>query len=183
VFNRQRAQTRRAQDEEAAARRVESQPPRGQHSQEMPAGKEEYGAVDGARPVQDVVRSRSDVIHRLSPRRSVTEDIPAGTSRQDVFGGQAFIVAVIPFDQVAIDFRPLSETGQFACVASALQGAGKDAREFQSFEPFSQAARVTFAPLCEWQVSEPCVLSAQRPRGFAVAGKVDCLMRSQWFSP
>jgi len=63
------------------------------------------------------------------------------------------------------------------------QRARKNAYEFHSLEPFSQAASVTFAPLCEWQVGKPGVLSAQRPRGFAVTGKVDCLMRYQWFSP
>jgi hypothetical protein len=79
----------------------------------------------------------------------------------NVSRSEAFIVAVAPFDQVPIDFRPWPKAGQLTRTRCALQWAGKHPCEFQSLEPFSKAPGITFAALCERQIGKPGVLSTE----------------------
>src|SRR5258708_35549488 len=106
--------------------------------------------------------------------------MPSRTLRVNVRRAEALIFAVVPFDEVPIDFGPGTKAGQLAGAGGALQRAGKDPREFQSLEPFSQAPGVTFSARRQRQIGEAGVLAAVRPAGLALPGQVDHLKSVHW---
>jgi hypothetical protein len=55
----------------------------------------------------------------------------------DLGRASTFILAVVPFEQIVIDFDCGAEAGQLTCPPCALQGTGKHLGEGQSFQPFS----------------------------------------------
>ncbi len=63
------------------------------------------GAVNGSNPFDDAVRARPNLIERFSARESIAEHFPVRTLGVNVGGAETLILAVIPFDQVAIHFR------------------------------------------------------------------------------
>jgi hypothetical protein len=62
-------------------------------------------------------------------------------------GAAAFILTVIPFEQMLIHLRPSAESSQFAGPRCPLQGAGEHRCEFHSFQPLAEAAGVQLASL------------------------------------
>src|SRR6516162_9584841 len=104
VFIAQRAQARGAQQEVPAARRVETEPAGGEHPQEMPARENQYLALDRAHPAHEAVGACADLIWRLSSRATVAEQLPVRALCVDLSRAAALILAVVPFDQVGLDF-------------------------------------------------------------------------------
>src|SRR5271169_973314 len=120
------AQARSAQQEVPAARRVETEPAGGEHPQEMPARKNQHVAFDRAHPAHDAVGPRAYLARRLSSGAAVTEELPVRALRMDLSRAAALVLAVIPFDQVGVDFGRGAKAGQFASPRRALQGTGVD---------------------------------------------------------
>ena len=77
-------------------------------------------AVDRSNPTAHAVGSRADFVERFATGKSIAEEIPIRAFRMDVRPSQALVVAVVPFDQVAIDFGPARKTREFAGSARAL---------------------------------------------------------------
>ena len=67
--------------------------------------------------------------------------------RMNLHRSETFVIAVVPFDQVAIDFGCGPEAGQFAGASGALQGTREDLHERQSGQPFAKPAGIAFATL------------------------------------
>ncbi len=126
----------------------------------MPAGEQQHRSVNGSGPFDDAVGARPDLIERLSVWESIAEHLPARTFGANVRGAKTFILPVIPLDQIAVDFRIWPKAGEFRGPPGALERTGKHASEFQSVEPFSQPASLTFTAPGKWQVRKPGVLSA-----------------------
>jgi hypothetical protein len=61
-----------------------------------------------------VVSARGDLVRRFSTRAAVGEEIPIRAFDLDLGGPAAFVVAVVPFEQIAIDFGDSAEAGQVA---------------------------------------------------------------------
>ena len=114
VFIAERAEARSAQQETPATRRVEAEPASGEHPQEMSARKKQHVAFDRTHPAHDAVGSRADLARRLSSGAAVTEQFPVWSLGMDLSRAAALIVAVIPFDQVGVDFSRSPKAGQLA---------------------------------------------------------------------
>jgi hypothetical protein len=84
-----------------------------------------------------------------------------------------FVLAIIPFEQGAIDFSAGAEASQLAGPGRALQGAGEGLRENHSLQAFSEPSRVAFTGLGQRQFGQASVLPGDAPGGLAVSGKVD----------
>src|SRR5262249_33114123 len=100
-----RTEAGRAQEEIPARRRLEPEPARGEHSEEVSAREEKHVALDGPHPPDHAVGSRPDLIRRLASRAAVAEQLPVATLRVDLGAGTTFIGAVVPFREVGLDFR------------------------------------------------------------------------------
>ena len=85
---------------------------------------------------------------------------------------KSFIVAVVPFDQIAIDFGGGREASQFTSASGALQWTSEDLRESQSGQPRSKVTCVALASLGQRQFSKTSVLAAKAPCGLAVSRQV-----------
>src|SRR5271163_854890 len=136
----QRAKARSAQQEVPATRRVETEPAGGEHPQEMPARKNQHVASDRAHPAHDTVGPRPDLARRLSSGATVTEELPVRALRMDLSRAAAFILAIVPLDQVGIDLGRTAKSGQLAGAGRALQGAGEDLGKSQSTQPLAEGA-------------------------------------------
>jgi hypothetical protein len=67
----------------------------------------------------------------------------------------AFVLTIVPFDEIAIDLRDRSEAGKFTGPHDALQGAGKNSCERQAARPFPQPSRTAFPPFSEGKSMRP----------------------------
>src|SRR5207245_6639331 len=103
--------------------RGETKPARREHSETVPAGEERGVAFDGARPAHRPVGPRPDLVGRLPSRAAVAEQLPVRTLAVDVGAGATFIRAVVPFDEIRLDFRHGAETGQLTRADRPLQWA------------------------------------------------------------
>src|SRR5262249_24651470 len=86
-------------------------------------------------------------------------------------------IAVIPFDQIPVDFRHSSKTSQLTRPLGALQWASQHLGESQSTQSFLQPARIAFATLCERQIRKSSVFARDSPRGFPVSCQISDLKR------
>src|SRR6516165_8270669 len=153
------AQAGGAQDQKSAGSRFEPEPAGSQDAQEMGTGKKQHVALDRANPANHAVGAAADLGRRFPSRTAVAEYMPARTFLVDIGAGAAFVISVIPFDQVAVDLGLVSKTGQFAGPASALQRTGEYTGEGQAAQPVSQAAGVALAPFGQRQISETRMLA------------------------
>src|SRR5215510_3173692 len=126
-----------------------------------------------ARAFDRAVCPRPDLVRRFPSGASITKQLPLGALLVDISGEAALILAVVPFEQVPVDFSHSSKASQLAGSGSALQRAGKHLGESHSAQPFLKPARIALATLCQRQVRKSRVLARERPRGFSVSGQVN----------
>src|SRR5208283_1351114 len=139
----------------------------------MPVRKNQHVAPDGAQPLDDAVGPRADLFRRFSPGAAVAEQLPVRALGVNVRGAEAFILAVIPLDQVGIDFGRGAKAGQFAGADRALQGTGEHLGKAEAAQPPAKGASIPFAALGQWQIGPAGVLPREAPGSFAVPRQVD----------
>src|SRR5207253_8764849 len=100
---------------------------------------------------------------------AVAEQLPFWALVMNLRRSKSFIVAVVPFDQIAIDFGGGREASQFTSASDALQWTSEDLRESQSGQPRSKVTCVALASLGQRQVSKTSVLAATAPGGLGVS--------------
>ena len=91
----------------------------------------------------------------------------------DVSSAATLIIAIVPFDQIPVDFSDSSKASQLTGAPGTLQRAGKHLGKTQSAQPFLEPARIALATFCERQVSKSRVLTRESPSGFPVSGQVN----------
>src|SRR5215831_6278104 len=104
-------------------------PSRCEDPEDVTMSKERNVLSDGAHAFNNRVNPSSDVLRALPTRAAVREDHPARRRCADLLRCQALIVAIVPFDEIVIDFGPLAETGQHAGLAGTGEGACKNSRK------------------------------------------------------
>ena len=124
--------------------------------------------MDGPDTLDDAIRSRADLIESFSAGEAIAKQFPIRTLRLDFRGGESFVIAIIPFDEVGVDFGCLTEAGKLARAPRPKQRTGKHFAELLIFEPLAELAGIALTAWGERQVRQPCVLAAQCPGGFAV---------------
>src|SRR5215467_7392736 len=139
----------------------------------MSAGKKQYVPLHRARAFDRAVCPCPDLVRRFPSGASITKQLPLGALLVDISGEAALILAVVPFEQVPVDFSHSSKASQLAGSGSALQRAGKHLGESHSAQPFLKPARIALATLCQRQVRKSRVLARERPRGFPMSGQVN----------
>src|SRR5882724_5599518 len=155
------------------ARRFEAEPACGEHPQNMGARKHQDVALDGAYTIDNTVGSRAHLVRGLPSGAAVPEQIPIRALLQDLDRAPAFILAIVPFDQIRIGFGLLAETSQLASPDGALQRAGEDLCKAQPAQPRPERPGIGFAALGQRQIGSPGMLTRQAPGGLAVPRQID----------
>src|SRR5215470_13119549 len=87
------------------------------------------------------------------------------------------VIAIVPLDQIPVDFSDSSKAGQLTSASDTLQWAGKHLGKTQSAQPFLEPPRAALAAFCQRQVGKSRVLTRESPRGFPVSCQVNDLKR------
>src|SRR5262249_52243041 len=142
------------------------------HAQHMPARKEQYVTLDGAHPTHHAVGPGTDLLRGFASGAAVAEQLPVGALPVDLCGAAALILAVVPFDQIGIDFGPGPEAGQLTGPGRTLQGTGENLCERQSFQPVPELAGVALVTFGQRHVGKSRMLAGAAPGRLAVPGQV-----------
>src|SRR5262245_6116899 len=98
--------------------------------------------------------ARHDLSRRFPFGAAVAEQLPVVALGPNFGRPASLILAVVPFQQIAIDFGDAPKAGQSTCPAGALQRAGEDIGERQSFQALLKPGGVALAALGERQIGQ-----------------------------
>ena len=107
----------------------------------MPAGEKQDVALYGTGPIYNSVGAGTDLLRRFASGAAIAEQVPAWTLGADIGAAASFILAIIPLDQIGIDFGHAAKSGQFASPARALQWTRKYLCESQPLKTLRQSPR------------------------------------------
>ena len=114
-------------------------------------------------PGNKTVRAAGHVSGRFAVGTAIAEKLPAGPLLEDLAGPFPLEPAVVPFEQIGIDFRAGTKASQLACPGSALQGTGEDMAERKPTQLDADLACVLLATFIERQVRSAGFLMRIRP--------------------
>src|SRR6516162_342758 len=103
----------------------------------MPARKQQSVARDGANAVHDAIGPNADLIRCFSSGTTVAKQLPARTLFVDLLSSTSLVLAIIPFQQIAVCLRFTSESGQLARSDRALERARHHFCESEAPQPSS----------------------------------------------
>src|SRR5215471_6043897 len=101
----------------------------------MPARKQQNVAPDIANPVHDAIGPGTDLIRCFSSRTTIAKQLPARTLLMDLLGTTTLALAIIPFYQIVVGLRVISEPCQLARSDRALQRTGEHFRKSEALQP------------------------------------------------
>src|SRR5215469_11475433 len=119
MFITHRTHASRARDEVPAGSSFEAEPAIGEHTQEMPAGKEQHVPLDGPHSAHHVIGPDTNLFWGFSSRTTIPEQLPVRALGVNFNSAAALIITVIPFQQVAIYLGNVPKASQFACSGRA----------------------------------------------------------------
>src|SRR4051794_9735190 len=115
------------------------------------------------------VRALGDLRGRLASGRAVVEERPPRALGADVDRRAAFVLAVVPLDEVGVEPRAFAEPGELARLERALQWARQHERVAPRREHRAEALRLRPALVVERNVGATRMPARARPLGLAVA--------------
>ena len=125
-------------------------------------------ALDRTDLLDEPFRTCRDIPQVLTTGTAMLEGIPAWMAFADLRREQAFVLAVIPLQQILIQLECAGESRELTGLSRALQRTAKHLREGVWLQARLQIRRVPLALRSQCNVSQPRVLTTARPLGFAV---------------
>src|SRR5438094_9387467 len=113
-----------------------------------------------------MIGSRSDLLWRFPVGATVAKQLPAGPLRTNLRRSKTFVIAIVPFDQIAIELCYRAEARQFSGPDGALQRTGQNLGENQSGQPLSKSQRIAFTAFRHRQIRKFGMLSWVAPGRF-----------------
>jgi hypothetical protein len=113
----------------------------------MPAGKEQHVSLQGPYAAYHAVGPDTNLFRAFPSRTTIAKQLPVGALGVDFNGAAAFVISVIPFQQVAINLGNAAEASEFTCPGRAHQRTGEYPGESQAAQPFPKSAGVALATL------------------------------------
>src|SRR4029077_13471474 len=154
----------------------------------MAARQHDRLVISCAKAANDAIGAGADLRWLLTVRAPVAEQEPAGSVRKDFAGRATLVVAVVPFEQVGINFGGVAEPSECAGASRTLKGAGENPIKLQSLKALAEPSGLAFALFCERNIRASRMLAACAPFGFAMADEIDARkhgdsnprLRRQW---
>src|SRR3984957_16871706 len=139
----------------------------------MAAGKYDCLVIRCAKAGDDAIGAHADVGWLLAVRAPVPEQEPAGALAEDFTGLMPFVVAVVPFEEVGIDRRGLTESSERASARRTLKRTREDPVKRNALKTLAEPSRFAFALFRQRNVGAASMLAACAPFGFAMADEID----------
>src|SRR5437660_9718597 len=111
----------------------------------MSAEKNYHIPFDRAYPTDNTIGSRTDLLWRFPVGATVAKQLPAGPLRTNLRRSKTFVIAIVPFDQIAIALCYCAESGQFTGPNGALQRTRENPGENRSRQPLPKSERIAIA--------------------------------------
>src|SRR4029077_5827672 len=107
---------------------------------------------------------------------------------KDFAGRATLVVAVVPFEQVGINFGGVAEPSEGAGASRTLKGTGENPIKLESLKALVEPSGLAFALFRERNIGASRMLAACAPFGFAMADEIDARkhgdsnprLRRQW---
>jgi hypothetical protein len=171
VFEGEHTHARGSAEEEPPCARRQAEPASSDHSDDVSTRKCENIPLDTHDAGNHPIGSGSDIFGGLAFGAAVTKKLPGGTFSLNVPKHQPLVLPVIPLDEVGIDRRDCSKTGEFASSRGALKGAGEDGCESESPQSVTELTRSILADGVQGDVGPAGALSGIGPGRVAVPGE------------
>src|SRR6266852_386940 len=149
VFMAEAAQAGRVEHQRSADNCFHPNPTRGQHSEKVATREKQNVAGDSAYSLHYAVCPRSNVFWRFAPRAAVAEQLPVRAFCKDVSRVAAFVLAIVPFDQVTVNLGHGSKPSQFARLHGPTQRTGKHLRKCHPVQTLTKLVRIALSVLGE----------------------------------
>src|SRR5690349_20664001 len=88
-------------------------------------------------------------------------------------GSNTFIIAIVPFDQIGIDFRYRAEACEFTGSNGALQWTREDLGKNGSGQSLPESEGIAFTALCKRQIGSSRMLTRNGPCSLPVSRQID----------
>src|ERR1700730_16671532 len=113
----------------------------------MAAREKQHHRSKGADPAPHTVSTRRYVFRRFTSWAAVSKQLPIWAPGTDLGRGETLILAVVPFEQIRIDFGHSPEAGQLTRPGRALQGTRKYLSKIHSAQSLPEGTGILFAAL------------------------------------
>jgi hypothetical protein len=81
---------------------------------------------------------------RFTSGATITEDIPVGSDLANVHRAASFVITVVPFGEVRLDFSILTQSNQFTRSLCPPTRTAEDMNKFCAAQPRSKLSRLFF---------------------------------------
>ncbi len=152
-------------------RRRQTAPAGRDHSYDVAARECQHVAIDTVYSGDEAFSAHCHVFGRFTARAAITIEFPAGLLFQDVAGQLSLEAAVVPLDQVMIDFRADSEAGQLTSFRGTPQGTGEHAGKGEPSQSLTQLACMLLPMFIQSQIGSTRVLMGVCPGRVAVTSE------------
>lgn len=169
----QDAHTGRIEDQAAAECRGGIDPPGGEYAQHMSAGENQDLAVERPKPRHDPIDPFGDLQDGLAAGTPVAEELPVWVLSMDFHECPAFVVTVIPLEQLPVERCQSGEAGELAGLLRPPQRTREHVIELQPFEPGTERASLFLTPGGKREIGSPRMLTRDSPSGLSVSREID----------
>lgn len=146
----------------------QTDPPRCQRTYKMPVRKDGGVTPMASHAGNHPVDADSNISRRFATGTAIQENVPARPIISYGVTGPAFVIAIIPLDEIAVDYRVAAEPGGIARLVCAPKRAGQDQRLSMGAEIWGQSLGLTQSSIRQRQIAQPGVTFSSRPRCFTV---------------
>ena len=109
----------------------------------------------------------------FTPGATVSENIPIGPDLADVHGAPTFVITVVPFSEVRLDFGAPTQGNQCTGPLSPSARATEHMGEFGVAQSLPKLSCFLFAMFGQRNVGASRMLVGHRPGGFTVPNKIE----------
>jgi len=123
----------------------ESNPSRGDDAPKLTVRKEGDFSIKLSKVRYEPVGTIGDLSRRFTPRATIAEDIPVGAALADVHRAPTFVITIVPFGEVRLDFRILTQSNQSTSPLCPTTRAAEHMDEFCATQSLSKLSGLLFA--------------------------------------
>src|SRR6476660_4264914 len=163
VFIAQAAQASRTEHERSAEQRFQPNPTRSQYSKKVAAREKQNVSGNFTDALHDTVCPRRNVFWRFAARAAIAEQLPVRAFCKDLSRAAAFVLSIVPLDQVTVSFSLGFEPSKFTRPHGPTQGTGKYHLKCHPVQPLAKLSGIALPAFGEWEIGEAGVLTGDCP--------------------
>jgi hypothetical protein len=157
----------------APERRTLIDPPGGEYTQNMSAGKNQDIPLERPKPRHDLIGPLGDLQDGLAAGAPVAEELPLRALSMDICKCPPFVMAVIPLDQLPVERCEAGKAGELTGSERPPERTREHVIELQVFESGAERASLLLTVRRECKIGKPGVLARDTPSGLSVPHEID----------